>query len=448
MTATLVELAEQLLAEARRAGADSADAIAVRDQSLRVDVLNGALEQAERSEGADAGLRVFVGSRQACVSGTDMRESSLAEMARRAVAMAREAPEDRFSGLADADQLATGIDLGRLEMRDPADEPSPAECESMALEAEAAALAVRGVSKVDMATAGCGGYAVHLLATNGFSGGYTRTFRFTTCAAIAGDGLEMESDYRSEIRVFASDMPSPVEIGRTAGKRAVSRVGPSKPPTGAFPVIFDERVSSSLIGHLLSAANGTAVARGSSWLLDSLESEVLPANIDLVEEPHRPRSTASRPFDAEGLPSERQNIVGKGVLKTWILDLATARKLEMESTGNAARDTSAPPRPAVSNVSLTQGDKSRADLMREMGTGLLVTSLIGATINPTTGDYSRGASGFWVDRGEIAEPVSGLTIAGNLKQILKSIVPANDARPFATFRVPSLLTDGLVIAGE
>ena len=443
----LADLAEQLLDEASRAGADAADSIAVKDHSLQVDVLNGALEQGERSEGADAGLRVFVGNRQACVSGTDMRKSALAEMAMRAVAMAKEAPEDRYAGLADADQLAVQISLAPLEMQDPTSAPSPTECERMALETETAALAVQGVSKVDTAAAGCGEYAVHLAATNGFSNGYRRTYRFIACSAIAGDSLKMESDYRSEMRVFASDLPSPSEIGTTAGERAVSRVRPSRPRTGAFPVIFDERVAASLVGHLLSAANGTAVARGSSWL-ESLGSKVLPECIDLVEEPQRPRSMASRPFDAEGLPSVKRSIVSQGNLKTWILDLATARKLEMESTGNASRSTSAPPSPSVSNVSLTQGDRSKIDLMREMGTGLLVDSLIGLTINPTTGDYSRGASGFWVEGGEIVGPVSELTIAGNLKQILKSIVPANDARPFANFRVPSLLAEGLVIAGE
>ena len=259
----------------------------------------------------------------------------------------------------------------------------------------------------------------------------------------------METDYYGESRVFFSDMSPPEEIGRIAGERTASRYGSQKlGRTGAFPVLFDERVARSLIHHLLSAINGTAIARGSSWLRDAMETSVLPESLSLLEEPHRPRSMSSKPFDAEGLPTAANPIVEKGILKTWMLDLATARKLGLESTGNAARGPAGPPMPSVTNVVLTEGDRSCEVLLREMGTGLLVTSMIGASINPTTGDYSRGASGFWVENGEIVRPVNELTIAGNLKNMLKSILPANDSREFASLRVPSLLVEGLTVAGS
>lgn len=443
----LSEIAHRLLEEAVKAGADAADSIVVDEQSVNVDVRNGALENAERSESASAGLRVFAGSRQACVSGSDIRPGSLIEMAIRAVEMAREAPEDPFAGLANPDQLSGGISSAGLELIDDTPQPHPQALEEFARRAEASALKVRGVSKAESASAGCGNYRVSLAATNGFSGSYHRGSHYMSCVAITGSGLDMEQDYCFENRVFASDMPAPEEIGRIAGERAVAKAGPKKPKTGAFPVLFDERVAGGLIGHLLSAANGAAVARGSSWLLDTLGSRILPKGMDVAEDPLRPRSMSSRPFDAEGLATSRLPIVSDGILQTWILDLASARKLGFESTGNAARGIAAPPRPSVTNIDLTESGKSRGDLMREMNTGVLVTSMIGATINQNTGDYSRGASGFWIEKGEIAYPVSEFTIAGNLKEMLGSLVPANDSRQFTSYRVPSLLVEGMVIAG-
>jgi PmbA protein len=238
------------------------------------------------------------------------------------------------------------------------------------------------------------------------------------------------------------------DIGRIAGERAVERLNARKPATGTFPVLFDERISASLIGHLLAASNGSAIARGSSWLQDALGQEVLPASLSLIEDPHRPRASGSRPFDGEGLPTKRRALVENGVLTGWTLDLSSARKLGMTSTGNAARGASSPPAPANWNLSLTQGDRSRADLMRDMGDGFLVTSMIGSTINPNTGDYSRGAAGFWIENGEIAYPVNECTIAGNLRDMLRRIIPANDARPYLSRVVPSLLIEGMTLAGN
>jgi len=296
--------------------------------------------------------------------------------------------------------------------------------------------------------AGYSSSRIHLATSNGFSGGYARTGISVSCVAITGEGLSMERDYAGESRTFLEDMPDAADIGRRAGERAVSRIGASKPPTGAYPVLFDERISSSLIGHLLMAINGTAIVRGSSWLRDALGEQVLPDGISLIEDPFRKRISASRPFDGEGLPSRKREIVRDGVLMGWTLDLATARRLGLESTANASRGTSSPPSPSAGNVALTQGSQSREDLIRDMGTGLLVTSLMGSSINPTTGDYSRGASGFWVENGEIIRPVNECTIAGNLRDMLRRLRPANDARPHLSRMVPSLLVEGLTIAGE
>ena len=448
MTDSLEDLTHSLLDRAQAAGADSADVLVVQGNSMSIDVRNGVLEQAERSEATDIGLRVLIGKRVANVSSSDVRPESLAIMADRAVAMAREAPEDPYVGLADPDQLAENRASDWLEMFDPTPEPSPAELEHDARTAESAALAVDGITQVSAASAGYGSQAIHLAASNGFSGGYQRTSRSVSCVAIAGTGTGMERDYDGDQRIFQRDLRSAADIGRIAAERTLERMNPRKPKTGAYPVLFDERISSSLIGHLLMAINGAAIARRSSWALDLLEKEVLPKGLNLTEDPHRIRVGGSKPFDAEGLATQKRDIVKDGVLTGWTLDLATARKLGLDPTGNAARGTSGGPSPSVSNVALTQGIKDRAGLIADMGTGLVVTSMIGSTINPNTGDYSRGAAGFWVENGEVAYPVSGVTIAGNLIEMLKKITPANDARPWLSRVVPSLLVEGLTLAGE
>lgn len=447
MSQPLDALTKSLLLAAQKAGADAADAKAERATSVSVDVRGSALEQAERSEGVDIGLRVFVGQRAATVSASDISERTIEEMALRAVAMAREAPEDPYAGLAKVEQLATDWDVAALELYDDTPEPSPASLQEDAARAEAAALAVKGVTQVQSASAGYAEQQVHTAMSNGFEGGYSRTDRGLSCVAIAGTGAGMERDYDGDGRIFQSDMRDAEDIGTSAGERAVMRLDARKPPTGAFPVLFDERISSSLIGHLLGAINGAAITRGASFLRDALGTAVLPDELSLVEDPHRPRVGGSRPFDGEGLPTVRRMIVENGILNGWTLDLANARKLELAPTGNAARSTSSGPAPTNWNIALTQGTASRADLIRDMGTGLLVTSMIGSTINPNTGDYSRGAAGLWIEGGEITHAINECTIAGNLRDMLRSMIPANDARAHLSRVVPSLLVPGMTLAG-
>ena len=443
----LAPLTHALLEAARKAGAEAADALAVQGTSLSIDIRQGALEQAERSEGIELGLRVLIGGRQACVSVSDTSARTIADVAERAVAMARVAPNDPYAGLADPSQIAQGWDLAALELAESAEEPSAAALEAAARAVEGAAMAVAGITQVQ-ASAGYGRRQMYLAATNGFEGGYARTTLSQSVVAFTGSGTGMERDYAGEARVYQSDMPSAESIGALAAERALARMGARKPATGTYNVLFDERVAQSLIGHLLSAINGASVARGSSWLMDGLGQQVLPKGFDLIEDPHRPRISGSRPFDAEGLPTQRRKIVENGVLTGWTLDLGTARKLGMQSTANAARGTTSGPSPATSNVDLTPGTATRKQLIGQMGSGLLVTSMIGSTINPTTGDYSRGAAGFWVEDGEIAYPVNECTIAGNLRQMLRDFVAANDVRAHLATRVPSILIEGMTLAGK
>ncbi len=442
----LARLTEALLTAARRAGADQADALAVAGTSLSIDIRAGKLEQAERAEGVEIGLRVLIGGRQACVSASDVSDATIAALAERAVAMAREAPVDPHAGLADADQIARDWDLAILDLTDPAPEPTAAALEDAARRTEAASMEAKGITQVE-ASAAYSRRALHMAASNGFSGGYGRTSHSLSSVAFTGSGTGMERDWAAEGRTHAADMPGAEGIGALAALRALERAGATKPRTGTFPVLFDERVASSLIGHLVSAANGASVARGASWLRDALGKQVLPAHLSIMENPHRPRISASRPFDAEGLATKPRVIVEDGVLMGWTLDLATGRKLGMPSTASASRGTSAPPSPATSNIDLTPGTATRADLIAQMGTGLLVTSMIGSTISATTGDYSRGAAGFWVENGVISHPVNECTIAGNLRDMLTRIIPANDARAHLSTRVPSLLIEGMTIAG-
>ena len=447
MTAALSDLTEALLDAARAAGAEAADAMAVDATSTSVTVRAGALEQAERSEGIEIGLRVLIGQRQACVSASDISRATMDQMALRAVAMAREAPEDPWIGLAEPGQLSSRRNAEGLDLADDAPEPAPARLQKNALAAEAAALGVAGVTQVQSASAGFSRDRIHIAATNGFAGGYTRTSHGLSCVAISGSGTGMERDYDYDSRVFGADLRDAAAIGAEAGARAVARSGARRPRTGAFPILYDQRVASGLIDHLLTAASGAAIARGSSWLRDRLGQQVLPKGMSITEDPHRVRVSGSRLFDGEGLPTEKRDIVADGVLQGWTLDLANARKLGLAPTGNAARSTSSAPSPSNWNIALTQGSQSREDLVRDMGTGLLVTSLIGSTINPNTGDYSRGASGFWVERGEITHAVNECTIAGNLRDMLRAMLPANDARTHLSRVVPSLLIPGMTLAG-
>jgi len=441
----LTDLAERLVAAARRAGADAADAIAVRGVSLSVDVRDGAVEESQRAEGDDVGLRVLVGKRQAVVSTNDIKGDGLDRLAERAIAMARAAPEDRFAGLADERLLAH--DFPALDLLDP--EMAPVDVlEHRAREAEAAALAVKGVTKSGGASASTGIGGMVLVTSHGFRGATISSSHSIAMSAIAGDGTRMETDYDYTSTLHASDLESAEAIGRNAGERAVRRLEPRKVTTRRVPVVFDRRISGSLVGHLAGAANGSAIARKTSFLRAMRGEQIFAKGIDIIDDPLRKRGLRSRPFDAEGVAPRLHKIIDDGVLKTWLLDCATARELDLQTTGHAQRGVSSTPSPGPSNLHLSAGPKSPQQLIGEIEDGFFVTSLIGMGVNLVTGDYSRGASGFWIEHGEVTYPVSEVTIAGQLVEMFKSLTPANDLVFRYGTNAPTLRVEGLTVAGH
>jgi PmbA protein len=441
----LTNLAERLVTTARRAGADQADALAVRSVSLSVDVRDGAVEESQRSEGDDLGLRVIVGHKQAVVSTNDLKCNGFDALAERAVAMARAAPEDRFAGLADAAQLAR--QLPALDLIDP-DMPEVGVLEARAREAEAAALAVAGVTKSGGASASAGIGGLVLVTSTGFHGATIASRHGISMTAIAGDGTGMERDYDFSSTLHASDLDGAEAIGRRAGERAVKRLNPRKVATRRVPVVFDSRISGSLVGHLASAANGSSIARKTSFLREKLGEKIFASGIDIVDDPSRRRGLRSRPFDAEGIAGRRRMLVEDGVLKTWLLDCATARELNLETTGHAQRGVSSTPSPGPSNLHLVPGDKSPDQLVADIEDGFYVTDMIGMGVNLVTGDYSRGASGFWIENGERTYAVSEVTIAGHLSDIFASLAPANDLVFRYGTNAPTLRVEGMTVAGH
>jgi PmbA protein len=435
--------AERLVAAARRAGADQADALAVRAVSLSVDVRDGAVEESQRSEGDDLGLRVLVGNRQAVVSTNDLKADGFAALAERAVAMARAAPEDRFAGLADASLLARTFPA--LDLVDPA-MPDVGALETLAREAEEAGLAVTGVTKSGGASASAGISGLVLVTSHGFSGTTIASRHGVAMTAIAGEGTGMERDYDFSSTLHASDLEPAQIIGRR--ERAIKRLNPRKVATRRVPVVFDSRVSGSLVGHLASAANGSSIARKTSFLREKLGVQIFPAGITIIDDPLRPRGLRSRPFDAEGIAGQRLALVQNGVLASWILDSATARELGMKTTGHAQRGVSSTPSPGPSNLHLAAGTKTPDELIADIDEGLYVTDMIGMGVNLVSGDYSRGASGFWIENGKLTYAVSEVTIAGHLFEMFASLEPANDLVFRYGTNAPSLRVEGLTVAGH
>jgi len=440
----LGDLAERLVAAARGAGADSADAVAVRSMSLSVEVRQGAVEASERAEGDDLGLRVLVGRRQAVVSTNDIK-GDVGQLAERAVAMARAAPEDRFAGLADPALLAR--EIPDLDLLDP-DLPPVSKLEERALRAEAAGLAVKGVTKSEGASASAGIGGMVLATSHGFRGAYLSSYHGLSMVAIAGDGTAMERDYEFSSALHGTDLDAAERIGRRAGERAVERINPRKVATKRVPVVFDRRVAGGLIGHLAGAINGSAVARKTSFLRDKLGERLFAPGIRIVDDPLRRRGLRSRPFDGEGVAGRPLAIVEDGVLKTWLLDCATARELDLATTGHAQRGVSSSPSPGPSNLHLEPGPQSPEALIADIAEGFYVTELIGMGVNQVNGDYSRGATGFWIENGQRTYPVSEVTIAGNLVDMFRALTPANDLEFRFGTNAPTLRVEGLTVAGQ
>ena len=434
--------AARLVEAARKAGADACDAIAVTGVSLGVEVREGKVEETERAEGDDVTLRVFVGKRTAAVSANQLDDpDSLAE---RAVAMAKVAPEDPYAGLADQDLLVK--ELPELELLDNK-ELSAADLTDIALGAEAAGLAVNGVSKSGGASASWRLAGIVLATSHGFQGSYVSSRYGMSMTAVAGDGVAMERDYDFDSRTFFEDLESPAEIGRRAGERAVRRLNPQKLATRTADVIYESRAARSFLGHLTGAINGASIARKTSFLQNRLGEAVFAPGIQIVDDPFKRRGAATRPFDGEGTRAEVLNVIEDGVLQSWFMDSASARELGLTPNGRAHRSGSGTV-PGATNITLMPGEKSLEELMADAGSGLLVTDLIGHGVNGISGDYSRGAAGFWFENGEIVEPVSEITIAGNLNDMFKTLVPGSDLDNRYSAATPSVMIEGMALAGS
>ena len=437
--------AQDLVTAARRAGADAADAIYACNASTTVAVRLGALEDVERSEGEEIGLRVFIGQRSASIAASDMNPATLSTLVDRCIAMAREAPEDPYAGLAPEDRLLRGS-LPELDLADPSD-PEPALLRERALAVEEAARAVSGITNSEGGGASNGRSQVALATSHGFAGAYAGTSHSTWASVLAGSGADMQRDHASHSVRHLDDLEDPAAIGARAGERAVARLNPAKVESGVLPILFDPRIGSSLMGHLIGGMVGPAIARRSSFLLESLGEALFDSAITIIDDPLRPRGMRSRPFDGEGLPVARRALIDKGVLTGWLMDSASARQLGLEPTGHASRGGSGAPGAGVTNVHMEPGSASPADLMADIKRGIYVTELIGMGVNGVTGDYSRGAAGFMIEDGAITRPVSEITIASNLKDMFRALIPANDLEFRYGMNVPTIRIDGMTVAG-
>jgi PmbA protein len=432
-----------LIRQARAAGADAADAVLVNGTSLSVSSRQGKTEHLERSEGRDLGLRVFVGKRAAIVSSTSLDPAGFAALVERAVAMAKVVPEDPFTGLAETWAPPEDFDL---DMADPS-EPSPDDLAARAVAAEAAAFSVHGVTNSEGADAGYGRNEIVLATSAGFIGRRVGTSHSISATALAGSGTEMQRDYDYHTAVYLADLDDPAAIGKSAGERAIARLNPARPATAKIPVVYDPRVSGGLVSHLAGAINGSGVARGTSFLKEKLHQRVFAPGINIHDDPRRVRGLRSRVFDGEGTPTKAWALIEDGILTTWLLDSRSARQLGMAPTGHAARGTSGPPSPSTTNLYLAAGTVTPTELMADIKEGLYITELIGMGINGVTGDYSRGAAGFMIRDGALAEPVAEVTVAGNLVEMFAHMVAASDLRFRRGTDAPTVRIDGMTMAG-
>jgi len=436
--------AETLVDQARAAGADAADAIYVGERSSGVQVRKGALEDVHRSEGEEIGLRVFLGSKSASVSSSDLSKEALGALVGRVLAMAGEAPEDPYSGLAPAELLMRG-DLPELDNWD-AVEPDPAALRGRALEAETAALGMEGVTNSNGGSASASASTFAIATSHGFSGGTRASGHSCSVSVLAGEGSAMQRDYAWHSARHAEDLEEPAEIGRRAAARAVARIGKVAVAPGKLPIIFDPRVAGSLLGHFSAAITASAIARKSSFLLDKLGGQVFAKGVTVHDDPLRPRGLRSRAFDGEGLPVRPIDVAADGVLTTWLATSADARQLGIQPTGHAVRGVSGAPGAGPSNFYFAAGKRTPEALMAAFPRAILVTELIGQGVNGVTGDYSRGAAGFLIEHGEIVGPVSEITIACNLKDMFATLEPASDLKFRRGIDSPTLLVPEMTVA--
>jgi PmbA protein len=439
-----IALAQKLIDLTCAAGADAVDVLVSDSASLSVSCRMGVLEDTERAESRDIGLRAMIGQKQAFVSGSAIDDTALQQLAQRAVDMAQATPEDRYCGFAPEDRLTDHIPA--LDIAD-SYEPDADKLLAMAVACEEAARGVTGITNSEGAGTGWGRATTALVTSHGFEGAYTSTSFSASCAVIGGEGDMMERDYASHSARHLEDLDAPEDIGLRAGERTIERLNPRKIESTKTNVVYAPRVSASLLGHLSGAISGSAIARGTSFLRDQMGQQIMSASITIEDDPLRPRGLRSAGFDGEGVATEKLTPIDKGVLQNWWLDSASARQLELETNGRAARGIGGPPGPSATNLYMLAGDDSVDTMLKNIGTGLYVTELIGMGVNGVTGDYSRGASGFWIENGELAYPVSEVTIASNLKEMFLNMTPADDLVFRRSVNAPTILVEGMALAG-
>jgi PmbA protein len=439
-----LNILEDLVAKARAKGADGVDAVRIQGASTSMSYRLGEMEEVESSEAHDLGLRVLIGKQQAFVSSNDTKPELLDELVERAIAMAKNMPEDPYCSLADPELLAR--DIPNLDLYDDTVR-TPDELAADAAAAEEAARAVPGITNSEGASASYGHTSVALASSNGFRGTYSGSNYSVGVSVIAGEGTGMERDYDYDSKRHFEDLKDPAEVGTSAGERAIANLNSRKMPSAHVPVVYSSRVSASMISHFAGAISGAAVARGTSFLKDHMDKAVFADHINITDDPHRIRGAASKAFDGEGVQNGRLDLIEKGRLTSWILNTASARQLGLKSNGRATRGTSSPPGSSTTNLYMQAGDLSLKELIADIKSGLYITSLIGFGVNGVTGDYSRGASGFWIEDGEIVFPVSELTVAGNLKDMFMNMTPADDLEFKFGTNAPSLRVEGLMVAG-
>ena len=439
------DIIEKALSAAKQAGADGADVSFIKGGGLDVQVRLGKVESAERAEDYQMGMRVFVGQKSATISSGQLDDENITELAERAVAMAKHAPEDPYARLATAEEQAKSFP--EIELFDDTSY-STEKLTEIALTCEEAALSQAGISNSDGASASSGSSEVLIGTSTGFNASYKRSsFGFSAVVLAEQDG-QMERDYDYSSAVFAEDLDDPETVGRSAATRTLARLGGRKPQTGTFPVIYDKRVSRSLAGHVASAINGAAIARGTSFLKEKMGQQIANSSVRLLDNPLLPRGMGSRLFDGETLPVQKRYLVKDGCLQGWLLDLATAAQLGLSPTGNASRSLSGPPSPSVSNFIMEEGETTLDDMIADIDQGFYITELMGSSVSLTTGDYSRGASGFWIENGRITWPATEATIAGNLKDIFTDMMPADDLELTQSIAAPSVFVKQMMVAGS
>ena len=438
------EKADFLIKKSKKSGADSVDVVYIENTNIDVGCRLKKIEKLERSESNDIGLRFIKNKKQVIVSSNDLSKKNLEELIYKASKMVGAIPRDPYCSIAKKKDLIKKIP--NLEIFD-SKEPTIKSLKDKVIEAENAGLNVKGVTNSEGAEIGWNKSKIYLFNSNGLNVSYQSSSYDIYAVLIAGRGTLMEREYEFASSIFEKDLIKTSLVGKKAGELAVKKINPKKIKTSKIPVIFSPRVANSFLKHLSSAINGNSITRGTSFLKKKLNKKIFSSNINIIDNPLKKRGLQSKPFDGEGLETKKTQIIKNGELKTWFLDLATAHQLRLKSTAHASRNISSPPTPSPTNLYFEPSNISPKSLIGNIKKGVYLTELMGSSVNLTNGDYSRGGSGFWIDKGEITYPINGITIADNLNEMFKKIILANDLEFKHGLNSPTMLIEDMIVAG-